>query len=57
MEKKFVLILVLLSVSSISSALQSDEDDYYDFFSEILDLFGFGSSEESYENQNLTSWC
>lgn len=53
MDKKVLFIFVLLSISSASSK----DDDDYDFFSEILDYFGFGSSEESYENQNITSRC
>lgn len=56
MAKFLIVFLVLFSFSSISSA-QRDDDDDYDFFSEILELFGFGSSEESFsfENQNITS--
>lgn len=49
------LILMLLSFSSIASA-QTDDDDDYDFFGGLLELFGFGSSEElSFENKNVTS--
>lgn len=58
MAKLYTLLFVLLFSFSSISTLKTDDDDDYDFFEVIFDLFGLGSSEEknfSFENKDIKS--